>query len=71
MTATTVHIHRRDGKMPKAHRAAILSAPWLGRFVIVYGNGRDSWREWTGGIGGFTYRENAEAEVKRVWGRRR
>lgn len=63
---TQAFVYRRTDEMPKEHKAAILSADWLGEYVIVYGDGIDSWHEWGGG---FLNSYDAVAEVKRIWHR--
>lgn len=34
------------GRLTPAQHAAVLSAPWTGRYVTVYGSNRDGWHEW-------------------------
>lgn len=41
------HVYRRGTTMPSAHATAVMSAPWMGPYVVLYHDGQ--WREWGGG----------------------
>lgn len=41
----TVHDRADLGRLSALMRQAVLSAPWVGRYVILYGNRFDGWRE--------------------------
>ena len=66
---TDVRVYEReDPTMPQQARSAVLTPHWYSRYVIVYGDRGHSWWELPGS---WRSRPDAEAEVRRIWGRTR